>query len=220
MKTSIVIPAAMALLAMPVMAQDPEPEAARPQENEKPKVLEVGTEVPADVSLPDLDGEPVRFGDLRGKTLVVHFWSITCPWEKVAEPKLMGIADKYEDKGVVVLAINANAGEIGPQPEPEAFEAEDDGKKPYRDIRAHVEKVDLNHRVLVDHTGDVARFFQARTTPHCYVIDPKGVLRYQGALDNDGRGRLGDKAETYVLDAVDAVLAGRDVENTATRPYG
>lgn len=223
MKNPLVFLATSALLALPAAAQDPRPQETQPQETEKkgrPKVLDVGGEVPKDLTLFGLDGKPVRFGDLRGKTVVVHFWSIVCPWEKQAEPKMMAIADSYGDQDVVVLAINANAPEIGAKPEPEAFAAEDDSKRPYGDIRAHVEDVQLNHRVLVDHTGDVGRFFQAKTTPHCFVIDPKGVLRYQGALDNDPRDTLGDEAETYVRDAIDAVLAGREVETTATKPYG
>lgn len=207
-----------ALLALPAAAQDPDSQQTK--KPERPKVLEVGGEVPADLALPGLDGKPVRFGDLRGKTVVVHFWSIVCPWEKQAEPKMMAIADTYRDKGVVVLAINANAREIGPAPSPEDFAAEEEDERPYRDIRKHVDKVELNHRVLVDHSGDVARFFRARTTPHCFVIDPEGVLRYEGALDNDASDKLKEKAKTYVRDAVDAVLAKREVGATSTKPYG
>ena len=62
--------------------------------------------------------------------------------------------------------------------------------------------------------------FRARTTPHCYVIDQKGVLRYEGALDNDPRGRKGEDATMYVRDAIDAALAGKKYAKSSTKPYG
>jgi thiol-disulfide isomerase/thioredoxin len=193
-------------------AQDPTPK--------KPAVLAVGSTVPADVKLTDLDGKEFTFGDVRDKTVVIHFWSITCPWEKIAEPKLLQIATDYKDKDVVVLAINANAQEIGAKPDAEAFKADDDAMKPYEKIRKHVEKTSFNHKVLVDHSGDVARLFVAKTTPHCFVLDGKGKVAYSGALDNDMKGELGDKAEHYVRDAVDAVKAGKEVATSITKPYG
>jgi thiol-disulfide isomerase/thioredoxin len=221
------IPAALlaASFAVPILAQEGEtkpPAQAATQDPaaKAPAVLEVGATVPTDLGLTDLDGKEFSFGDVRGKTVVIHFWSITCPWEKVAEPKLCKIAADYQDKDVVVVAINANAGEIGAQPDAAAFASEDESKKPYGKIRKHVEKTSLNHRVLIDHSGDVARRFAAQSTPHCFVVDAKGKLVYSGALDNDGKGTLGDKAQHYVRDAVDAVQAGKDVATSTTKPYG
>lgn len=186
----------------------------------KPEKLALGVAIPEDLTMTDVAGQQLRFGDLRGKTTVVHFWSITCPYEKAAEPKLMQIASDYADDDVVVLAINSNAGEIGAQPDPKAFAAEKESERPYADIRAHAAKVELNHRVLVDHSGDIARFFGGKTTPHCFVFDAKGVLRYEGALDDDPRGSKGDEATNYVRLAVDAVRSGKEVATASTRPYG
>lgn len=189
-------------------------------EEAKPVVLAVGSTVAADVALTDLDGKEFKFGDLRGKTVVIHFWSITCPWEKVAEPKLQQIATDYKDKDVVVLAINANANEIGAKPAAADFQTEDAKAKPYASVRKHMAKVEFNHKVLVDHSGDVGRLFAAKTTPHCFVLNGEGKIAYSGALDNDGKGELGDKAQHYVRLAVDAVKAGKEVETSSTRAYG
>lgn len=186
---------------------------------EKPLVLEVGATVPGTVGLRDTAGQPFTFEDVRGKTVVIHFWSIVCPAEKAAEPKLLKLADDYREKDVVVLAIAANAREIGEEPAPEAFEAEKPEDRPYADLRAKAEAVEFNHRILVDHGGRIARLFAARTTPHCFVVDPNGVLVYSGALDDDQRGR-GDAKNPYVQNAVEAVLAERAVEPSTTRPYG
>lgn len=206
----------------PVLPTPPpqEPKAAAQQPKETPKVLELGAVVPKETKLTDLEGKEFTFGELRGKTVVIHFWSITCPWEKAAEPKLMKIASDYADKDVVVLAINSNQNEIGKQPEAAAFQAKEAKERPYADIRAHADEVEFNHKILVDHGGDVAHYFAAKTTPHCFVLDTTGKLVYTGALDNDGRDTLGDKAKRYVRDAVDAVLAGKKVETDTTKPYG
>lgn len=195
-------------------------DVAKDVDDQKPVVLAVGSTVAADVALTDLDGKEFKLGDLRGKTVVIHFWSITCPWEKVAEPKLQQIATDYKDKDVVVLAINANANEIGTKPAAEDFQTDDAKKKPYAHIRKHVAKTEFNHKVLVDHSGEVARLFAAKTTPHCFVLNGEGKVAYSGALDNDGKGNLGDKAEHYVRLAVDAVKAGKEVGTSSTRPYG
>ena len=182
-----------------------------------PAVLQVGDTVPADVALHDTAGKPFKFGDARGKVVVLHFWSISCPAEKAAEPKLMAMTEHFEGKDVLVYGIAANQAEIGQKPDPEAFTLEDEATRPYADIRAKAEKVEFNHPILLDHGADVAKMLAAKTTPHCFVIDKKGVLVYSGALDDNMRG----EAKThYVRDAAEAALAGRSVEPSTTKPYG
>jgi thiol-disulfide isomerase/thioredoxin len=176
--------------------------------------VKVGTEVPKSLALADINGKPVSFADLRGKTVVIHFWSVVCPAEPMAEPKVNKIADDYKDKGVVVLGINANQNEIGAQPTAEDWQGDD---KPYGSFRKQAEQK-LNHRLLLDHGGNVARTLQARTTPHCFVVSPKGVLVYSGALDANGRSEEG--GEPYVRNAIDAVIAGKKVTVAETKPYG
>ncbi|MCA8970442.1 MAG: redoxin domain-containing protein [Planctomycetes bacterium] len=194
--------------------------------------------MPADIALPTIDGKTRSFGDLRGKVVFVHFWSITCPWEKYAEPVIVELEKAYKGKPVVVLAINSNQNEIGPAPKPandeesgkeqdNKDEDEQDGdagekkQKPsqYAKLIAHVKKTEgFDHEALVDHGNTVSTLFGARTTPHCFVIDAKGVLRYAGALDGYAQDKK--NPEAYVKNAIDALLAGKDVETTTTRPYG
>lgn len=209
-----------ALLCSGLTSQQGEAKPDKQPTPEKKETLAIGDTLAADVKLTDLDGKEFKFADARGKIVVLHFWSISCPWEKVAEPKLQQIATDYKDKDVLVLAVNANANEIGAQPDAAAFAAKDEDKRPYASIRKHTAQVDFNHRVLVDHSGDFARLIGGRTTPHCFVIDREGKLAYSGALDNDGKGELGDRAEMYVRLAVDALRAGKPVEKPTTRPYG
>lgn len=86
-------------------AQDPPtPPKPRPEQPkteapkaEAPKVLSLGDKLPTDLVLRDLDGVQHKLADLRGKTVVIHFWSSTCPWEVVAEPKIGASGSRVGD---------------------------------------------------------------------------------------------------------------------------
>lgn len=195
------LPAAVAGLGAGPMAPRA-PQAA-------PAPLAIGATVPADVTLTDIYGKTHTLGDYRGKVVFVHFWSIVCPYEKLAEPKCIAIQKDYGDKGVVEIAINANQREL-----------KSDGGEPYANLRAHVEQAGVNFLVTVDPGNKVTDVFGGQSTPHCFVIDREGVLRYSGALDDDPRGVKGASAVSYVREALDAVLAGRPVATPVTKPYG
>ena len=72
--------------------------------------------------------------------------------------------------------------------------------------------------MLLDEPGAVGRLYGAKTTPHMYVIDDKGVLVYNGAIDSNNDDVT--KAENYVAAALDAVLAGQLVAKATSTPYG
>ncbi|MBK8100236.1 MAG: redoxin domain-containing protein [Planctomycetes bacterium] len=216
-----------ALTAGVLVAQDPKPAPvpaptpAPAEKTEKPTTLKVGDPLPAGIALRGIDGKVVEFDKLRGKVIVLHFWSTTCPYEELAEPKLNALSAGYADKGVVMLGVAANAGEIGEQPAATAFDAKDEKDLPYGKLRAKAKASGCNHGIVVDHGGDVlGKPLQAKTTPHCYVIDQKGVLRYAGGLDDDGHGEKGADAQPFLKNAIDDVLAGNEVAKPTTKPYG
>ena len=75
--------------------------------------------------------------------------------------------------------------------------------------------------VLLDTKGEVGRKYGAKTTPHVYVIDAKGVLAYMGGLDNAPYGKVeGDKRIAYLEDAVAALIEGKKVGTAETRSSG
>jgi hypothetical protein len=76
--------------------------------------------------------------------------------------------------------------------------------------------------VVRDTAGALGRLYGARTTPQYAIIDPQGVLRYAGAIDNRPSPRVGDiaGATSYVRAALDAGLAGRPIAVAQTQPYG
>ena len=81
-----------------------------------------------------------------------------------------------------------------------------------------------NH-VLLDEDGSVGKKFVAKTTPHMYVIDEDGMLKYQGAIDNLGTmGALFStdlsKGVNFVREAIQSLNAGLEIESSSTRPYG
>ncbi|MEM9379346.1 MAG: thioredoxin fold domain-containing protein [Planctomycetota bacterium] len=180
------------------------------------RTLELGSTVPASLALSDLDGKMHSFGDLRGKVVLVHFWSSTCPYDEHAGPVLAAMERRFEaPSGVVFLGIDSNQADLGRAPREGA-----DHAKHYRALRKRVADAGVTHPVLPDHGHVVADLFQARTTPHCFVIDRKGVLRYSGALDDDPSGEKGDAATNYVEDALEAVLDGKTPKTGTAKPYG
>ena len=81
------------------------------------------------------------------------------------------------------------------------------------------EKHGFDHPVLQNPSGDVGKMYEAKTTPHMYVIDKEGVLRYQGAIDDSPMGKK-DSPTNYVKQAAQAIKNGEDVPNKTTKPYG
>jgi thiol-disulfide isomerase/thioredoxin len=169
----------------------------------------IGSTVSPDIQFTDIYRKQHSFSDFRGKIVFMHFWSIVCPSERAAEPKCIELQKQYADKGVVEIAINANQRELKAA-----------GNPPYANLRDHVEKAGGNFIVGVDPGNKLIDIFGARSTPHCFVIDKDGVLRYSGALDDDPRGNKGSQAVSYVKAAIDALLAGNSVAAPLTKPYG
>ena len=76
--------------------------------------------------------------------------------------------------------------------------------------------------IILDPEGTIGRAYEARTTPHMYVIDGAGTLVYMGGIDNRPTANPADiqGAENYVLAALADVAAGRPVQTPTSRPYG
>lgn len=212
-------------LASAVAAQGPEkaqskdkktdaPVAGAEKPDAKVEPLKLGATVDEKLLLRDLDGKEYRMKDLRGKTVFIHFWSMVCPYEPGAEPKFQALLDRYKGKDVVQLAIASNQGELGAEP------AKDSKDPAYPEIRAHVQKTKSAYPIVIDRGNKLSDYFGGRTTPHCFVVDPKGVLVYAGGLDDDPRANKGAEAQFYVRDAIDAVLAGKEVKVKESKPYG
>jgi peroxiredoxin len=163
-----------------------------------PAPLVVGQPAP-DFNLLDLQGEVHSLSDYRGRLVVMYFWSAECPSVARADTQMAGWLPTMGNP-VVVLPIASNANE-----EPEML------------ARVAFER-SLSF-VLRDAGQRIADTYRAATTPHFFVITPKGRLGYQGALDNV-TFRQRTPTRFYLREAVSALLAGQTPDPAETQPYG
>lgn len=152
-----------------------------------------------DFSLPDLEGRTHSLEMYRGRIVVLNFWSAECPWSQRVDAKLQEYSKAWGER-VVLLPVASNANE------------------PLELLRETARERSLP-RLLLDRERQAARLYGASTTPHLFVIDKEGILRYQGAFD-DITFRKRTAERFYLLEAVEALLAGREPPLTETAPYG
>jgi peroxiredoxin len=152
-----------------------------------------------DFELPDLQGGLHRLSALRGQVVVLNFWSAECPWAERGD-RMMEAYRREWGQDVTVWPIASNANE------------------PAELLAETAERRGLPV-VLRDSRHKVADLYGAQTTPHLFVIDRHGILRYQGALD-DTNFRQRAASRFYLQEAVKAVLGGQDPDPAQTAPYG
>jgi peroxiredoxin len=157
-----------------------------------------------DFELPDTDGRAHSLADAASAT-VVFFTCNHCPYALAWHDRLLEVAREYAPRGVRFLAVNPNDASRYPGDSYEAMQervAEEDWPLPY----------------LHDADQDVARAFGARTTPDVFVVDSERRLRYRGAPDAD----YSDPAQraAWLREALDDLLAGREVRRPQTEPVG
>ena len=160
-------------------------------------------ETAADFTLEDTEGNSVSLADFKGKVVVLEWINPDCPFvQRHYEAGTMkGLAERYATKGVVWLAVNSTH---------------------YMDAATSEKwraKYGLAYPILVDRSGEVGRLYDAATTPHMFVIDGSGGVVYEGAIDDDPRGKSESPVD-YVARALDELLAGKTVSVSETKPYG
>lgn len=170
-------------------------------------MLEIGQKGP-DFTLPGVDGTEHSLADLlsRHQAVVVIFSCNHCPYVRAWEDRMMAIQRDYAERGVALVAINPNDAVRYPE---DAFEA----------MKKRAAERGFNFLYLRDESQEVARAYGATHTPHVFLLDSLGTLRYRGAIDDNYSDP--DAVEfSYLRDALDAVLAGRDPERTVTDAVG
>lgn len=150
-------------------------------------------------TLTDCEGKQRSLSDYEGKIVVLEWINKGCPFSVKANPTMVKTAEKYKDRDVVWLAIDST----------HFNEASDNVE--------YVRKKKIPYPILMDGDGKVGRTYDAKNTPHLFVIDKKGVLVYSGAIDNR---RTKQGYRNYVGEAIDLLLEEKPVEVSKTRPYG
>ena len=152
-----------------------------------------------DFELPDLEGNLHHLSDHRGKIVIVNFWSCECPHSERTDRSTMACLVQWGE-GVVMLSIAANRSESAQGVE-EALRAR---RLP---------------RVLLDAEHLVADLYGAISTPHVFVVDKEGILRYRGAVD-DVKFRQPKATRFFLEETVEALLEGHLPTLTETPAYG
>lgn len=201
--------AASAALTLACDSSSANPKADSKQE--APKGAVVGKPAP-DFKLKDLAGKEVSLASFKGKVVVLEWFNPGCPFVKKSHTvgSLVDSASRHVKNGVVWIAINSGApGKQG------------HGKETNVEARSSWK---MEHPVLLDENGSIGRAYGAERTPHMYVIDPKGVLVYRGAIDNSPDGEKQSPQGGTLVNHVDAALAdlaaGRPVAVAETKAYG
>jgi peroxiredoxin len=167
----------------------------------------VGDTAPA-FKLTAMDGKTYSLADLKGKTVVLEWANPNCPVSNrhTREKTMIELSKQYGD--VVWLGVNSTNPSHG------------DYMKPADEL-AWNQKNGINYPVLADPTGAIGHAYDAKTTPHMFIVDKNGKIAYNGAIDDDPPGRKG-KAErvNYVGHGIDAEKAGKSPDPASTRPYG
>ena len=183
---------------------------------EPPPVLPIGSKAP-DFTLPGIDGKSHSLGDFSdAKVLVLMFTSAHCPEARASAPRMADLDTKYRDKGVAFVAISGN--------HPDALRPDELGYSPHGDsaeeMKPFAEENGWKFPYLYDgETQAVTTAYGAQATPHVFVFDDKRLLQYNGRMDDAGR-KFGAVGKSQLVDAIDAVLAGREVEVKTTRAVG
>jgi peroxiredoxin len=171
---------------------------------------EIGKPAP-DFSATDINGKTVKLSDYKGKIVVLESYNSDCPFchNQYANGATQDLQKELAAKGVVWLIVNSV------NPNNPSHRTPEQARQEIADQKiAATAWID-------DSSGTVGHLYDMKTTPDMYVIDKNGVLVYQGAIDNKPDPTHDPRAaRNYVRETVNALLAGKPVEVSQTKPYG
>jgi peroxiredoxin len=175
------------------------------------ETLHIGQQAP-DFTGADSNGKTVQLSELKGKPVLLEWTNDGCPFVKkwYSSGAMQKLQREAASSGVVWLTIASSA----------------PGEQGYVDaIAANQDTASRNAapaHVLLDPQGRIGHLYGAQTTPHIFLIDQAGKLAYMGGADSIASTNVEDiaKAEPYVHEAIEAVVAGKPVQHAVTRPYG
>ena len=180
-----------------------------------PETLPLGSRAP-DFKLPGVDGRKYSLKDFRkAEVLVVVFTCNHCPTAQYYEERLKQIVSDYRTKGVALVAINPN--------DPRSVRLDELGytdlSDSFEEMKTRAKHKQFNFPYLYDgDTEVVSRAFGPVATPHAFVFDKERRLRYAGRVDDSERPEFVKTRD--LRNAIDALLAGRDVEVERTKSFG
>lgn len=172
--------------------------------------LAIGDKAPGFDGLPAVMGgqdTSLTLSDIKEDVVVVVFLANHCPMVGFNEDRIIDLANSFKDKSVKVVGISCTG---------DARMKETDNIPA---IKSRVKDKGYNYVYGYDESGAVGKAYGATVTPEFFVLDKDRKVRYHGALDDSPRDET-KVSKQYVKTAVDALLSGKDVEKTETRPQG
>jgi len=165
-----------------------------------------------DFTAKNVKGDSVSLADFKGKVVVLEWVNFDCPFVKkhYAGGNMPSLQESYTAKDVIWLTINSAA----------------EGKQGYHEPTKMAELAGKQgnkaSHFLMDTDGKVGKAYDAKVTPHMFIIDKEGKLVYDGAIDSKPTAKAEDvaTADKFFVDALEAVLAGKEVANAKNKPYG
>jgi peroxiredoxin len=163
-------------------------------------------------TLTSVDGRTVNLADFRGRYVVLEWNNPHCPFvvKHYGSGNMQSLQKRFTAENVAWLTINSTSAGHSEFMAPAALAGwmKEQGGAPTA--------------VMLDADGKVGRAFGARTTPHMYVIDPKGTLVYAGAIDDKRSANAADvkTANNFVVQALAEARAGKALSAASTAAYG
>jgi len=163
-------------------------------------------------TLTDVAGKPVQLADFRGKYVVLEWNNPSCPFvqKHYDSGNMQALQKRFTSASVAWLTINSTA------------MSHREFRQPAELAAWMKERGGTPTALMLDPDGKVGHAYDARATPHMFVIDPKGTLIYAGAIDDKRSSNPDDvkTAKNYVVAALDDAMAGRPVGIGHTQAYG
>lgn len=173
--------------------------------------VKIGEAAPA-FTATDSNGAKVSLADFKGKYVILEWTNADCPFVKkhYGSGNMQALQKEAKEKGIVWLSVISSA----------------PGKQGHVDAAGANQLTSSRNaapaHVLLDEKGVVGKAYDARTTPHMFLIDPAGKLIYMGGIDSVTSADQADiaGAKPYVKLAMEAALAGKAIADNNTKPYG
>lgn len=175
--------------------------------------VEVGKPAPDFTGTDAITGKTLSLSSLKGKPVVLEWHNPGCPFimKHYGSGNMQKLQAYAHDQGVVWVSINSSA----------------EGKQGNMTEAAAKEMVAKDHysnaaHYILDPKGEIGRLYDAKTTPHMFVINAEGNVVYMGAIDDKPSPDKADigSARNYVREAIDDLKQNKPVQMASTSPYG
>ncbi len=165
--------------------------------------VKIGDPAPDFKGIIGTDNKKHSLSDFKDCKLVVLVFTCNhCPVASAYEGRLVALQDAYKAKGVQVVAVNVNN-----------IEADRLDK-----MKQRAKAKNFNFPYLYDSSQKIGRDYGATVTPHVFLLDQQRKVAYMGAVDD--KQNASQVKKTYLRDAIDALLDGKEPPHTVTKQFG